>query len=145
VPLAPPSVVAQAAAESAFPAERWEALKAAISQSNRMLAAMIEPVSRLEIEGSEMRLYFPAESRTIAEMVQARDPMEKLRTIASQVLGQPLRVCVRLEAATASTAAPPAPRGGADQKRKAEQDPMVREMLARFGGQISNVRPRNED
>ena len=48
--------------------------------------------------GGEIRLYFPTENRALADLLQARDNMEKLRTIASRVLGQPLRVCVKLEA-----------------------------------------------
>src|SRR2546422_4656054 len=46
----------------------------------------VEHVTRWELEGSEMRLIFPTESRALAEMLQARDPMEKLRTISSQVV-----------------------------------------------------------
>ena len=59
---------------------------------------MVEHVTRWEIEGGELRLFFPTESRALAEMLQARDPMERLRTVLNQVVGQPLRVCVKLDA-----------------------------------------------
>ncbi len=47
---------------------------------------------------AKLRLFFPTESRALAEMLQARDPMERLRTVLNQVVGQPLRVCVKLDA-----------------------------------------------
>ena len=59
---------------------------------------MVEHATRWEIEGAELRLFFPTESRALAEMLQARDPMERLRTVLNQVVGQPLRVCVKLDA-----------------------------------------------
>src|SRR2546425_12730289 len=91
-----------------------------------------------------MRLIFPTESRALAEMLQARDPMEKLRTISSQVVGQPLRVCVRLEAVPAMGVAGKAMRSSPELRARFEEDPIVRAMLERFGGRISEVERRRE-
>jgi hypothetical protein len=65
--------------------------------------------------------------------------MERLRTVLNQVVGQPLRVCVKLEAGRAA-----APRNSELQAR-VEEDPIVRTMLERFGGQISKVKRPGED
>lgn len=100
---------------------------------------MVEHASRWELAGSEMNLYFPPESRALAEMLQARDPMEKLRTVLSQVMGQPLRVCVKLDSSRSA-----APRAS-ELRARFEEDPIVRAMLERFGGTISDVKRRSED
>jgi DNA polymerase-3 subunit gamma/tau len=141
--MSPPSVVSNAAETSGLAAAQVEAIKAAIQAQHKFLSSLIEPVTRWEIEGGEMRLYFPTESRALADMLQARDPLEKLRAISSQVMGQPLRVCVKLESARSSRAAEPTM---SELRSQFEQDPIVREMLRRFGGTISDVkRQRDKD
>ncbi len=145
IPAPPPSIVARAAGEiSGLEAAQVAAIKAAIQQQQRFLASLVEHVSRWELDGSEMRLYFPAESRALAEMLQARDPLERLRTITSSVVGQPLRVCVRLDSASAAPqhrgAGAEAGPSAAELRARFEQDPVVQAMLERFGGRIAEVR-----
>jgi hypothetical protein len=113
----------------------------------KMLAGLVEQVTRWELEGSEMRVYFPRDRSALAEMLETtRDAMERLRTIASQVVGQPLRVCVKLDSAPTGSATAPARRAPApDIRAKFERDPVVRAMLERFGGEIRDVRRRDED
>ncbi len=142
--LPPPSVVTRAAGDSSGLAEaQVEAIKAQVQQQFRFLSSLIEPVTRWELEGGEVQLYFPAKDRTLADMLQARDPMEKLRGVIQNVTGQRLRVCVKLEAAASAVenARPTA----AALRAQVEQDPVVREMLRRFGGQIREVRKKGED
>lgn len=136
----PPRVVAHSveAATSGLASAQFEAIKSAL-QTQKFLWAMVEHVSKWELEGGEMRLYFPSERRSLAEMLQSRDPMERLRTVMSQVIGQPLRVCVRLDSGRSGIAR------GAELKARFEQDPIVRAMLEKFGGRISEVKRRNED
>ncbi len=100
---------------------------------------MVEHASRWELDASELRLFFPTESRALAEMLQARDPMERLRTVLNQVLGQPLRVCVKIESGRVGTAR------GAELRARFEEDPIVRAMLQKFGGRISNVKRPGEE
>jgi len=75
-----------------------DSIKAAILGQEKFLGELIEHASRWEMSGGEVRLFFPTESRALAEMLQARDPMERLRNIASRILGHTVRVCVKLEA-----------------------------------------------
>ena len=146
VPASPPSIVAAAAgAFSGLEEAQVQAIKAAILSQQKFLGELVEHATRWELEGSEMRLIFPTESRALAEMLQARDPMEKLRTISSQVVGQPLRVCVRLEAVPAMGVAGKAMRSSPELRARFEEDPIVRAMLERFGGRISEVKRRSED
>ena len=61
--------------------------------------------------------------------------------------GTPVRVCVKLESAPVAGAIRGARGLPESQELRAqfEQDPIVRAMLERFGGQISQVRRRSED
>jgi DNA polymerase III subunit gamma/tau len=117
-----------------------EAIKAAL-QGQKFLWSMLDAVTRWEVENGELRLFFPSESRSLSEMLQARDPMERLRTVLNQVVGQPLRVCVKLDS---SRAAAPAGRSS-ELRARFEEDPIVRAMLEKFGGQISNVKRPGEE
>ncbi|HXN28139.1 MAG TPA: DNA polymerase III subunit gamma/tau [Candidatus Acidoferrales bacterium] len=117
-----------------------EAIKAAL-QGQKFLWSMLDAVTRWEVESGELRLFFPSESRSLAEMLQARDPMERLRTVLNQVVGQPLRVCVKLDSGRAT---PPAGRSS-ELRAQFEEDPIVRAMLEKFGGQISNVKRPGEE
>jgi DNA polymerase-3 subunit gamma/tau len=141
VPAAPPRIVARIAEEpgSGLGAAQVDAIKAAL-QGQRFLWSMVEHATRWEIEGAELRLFFPTESRALAEMLQARDPMERLRTVLNQVVGQSLRVCVKLD----SNVKPIGAGKSSELRSRFEEDPIVRTMLEKFGGQISNVKRPGE-
>jgi DNA polymerase III subunit gamma/tau len=136
---AEPAAAASPAEElSGIDPEKVEAIRAEVAEQ-KFLASLVEHVTRWEAEGDELRLYFPPEGRALAEMLQARDPMEKLRAIVQRVTGRPLRVCVKLRAMPAP-AKPGAARSAAEVRAQFEKDATVRAMLERFGGQISNVK-----
>ena len=146
VPASPPSIIARTAdAGGGLEAAQVEAIKGAIFGQEKFLGELVEHASRWEMSGGEVRLFFPVESRALAEMLQARDPMERLRNIASRILGQTVRVCVKLEAVPTKTAAIRTSSGTRELRARFEQDPIVRAMLERFGGQISEVKGRSED
>jgi DNA polymerase III subunit gamma/tau len=139
-PASMPSIVARSAeaAIDGLAAAQVDAIKSAL-QGQKFLTSLVEAVSRWELENGELRLYFPAESRVLADMLQSREPMERLRTVLHQVVGQPTRVCVKLESGRA--AAP----GTSELRARFEQDPIVRAMLEKFGGQISKVKRPGEE
>lgn len=128
-----------------------QALRAAVVDGQqRFLDSMLDQVSRWEVSEGELRLFFPAEHRSLAEMLQSSGPLEKLRAISTRVLGQPLRVCVRLENARSVPASPAsvtaeksAAKAGDHRELRArfERDPVVRAVLDRFGGRISGIKP----
>jgi DNA polymerase-3 subunit gamma/tau len=140
VPAAPPRIVARAAEESigGLVSAQVDAIKAAL-QGQKFLWSMVEHASRWELDGGELRLFFPTESRALAEMLQARDPMERLRTVLNQVVGQPLRVCVKLDSVRSASGR------GSELRARFEHDPIVRTMLEKFGGQISKVKRPGEE
>ncbi len=148
VPATSLGAVARAAGSyQGIEAMQVESILTAVRGQTKMLATLVEQVTRWELDGGEMRVYFPRDRSALAELLETtRDAMERLRAIASQVLGQPLRVCVNLDAAAPGSATLPARRSPSpDVRAKFERDPVVRAMLERFGGEIRDVRRRDED
>ncbi|HYB60252.1 MAG TPA: DNA polymerase III subunit gamma/tau [Methylomirabilota bacterium] len=130
---------------SGLEAAQVDAIKAAAFSQQKFLGELIEHASRWERDGAEVRLFFPTESRALAEMLQSREPMEKLRNITQSVFGQGVRVCVKLEVAPVMATEVRAAAASRELRARFEQDPIVRAMLERFGGQISDVKRHGED
>ena len=132
------------------PAQVRSLRAAVLAAQQRFLDSLLEHVNRWEIDGAELHLYFPPEHRSLADMLQNREAMEKLRSISNQVLGQSFRVCVKLgasRAAVAPAASVSARNSGSesgvarDKRAESEQNPAVRAVLDRFGGRIAGVKP----
>jgi DNA polymerase III subunit gamma/tau len=118
-------------------------IKSAIQAQQKMLGELLERSNRWELDGGELRIYFSPENRSFAEMVEGRDSLEKIRATSSNVLGRPVRVCAKLEAVAAA-----ASRGGLgaqDLRAQFERDPVVKSMLQRFGGKITEVKRNPEE
>jgi DNA polymerase-3 subunit gamma/tau len=158
-PAAPPATVAHAS-ESESEAEEVVAtlsalraegitqeqvaeIKTAIQAQQKFLGEIVNQGSRWELEGAELRIYFSADKRAFAEMMEGRDSLEKVRASSSKVLGRPVRVCAKVEAVAAN--APRGISGTQELREQFERDPMVRSMLQRFGGKISEVKWRQEE
>jgi hypothetical protein len=125
--------------------EQVAEIKSAIQAQQKFLGELVEQSNRWELEGAEMRIYFSPEKRPFAEMMEGRETLEKIRVISSKVLGRTVRVCAKLEAVAAASAS--ASRSGSGTQEllaQFERDPMVRSMLQRFGGKISEVKRRQE-
>jgi hypothetical protein len=124
--------------------EQVEAIRALL-QGSKFLSSMLDAVTSWEVGNGELRLFFHPDNRSLSEMLQSRDTMERLRTALNQVLGQPLRVCVKLDSSRGASPALQSSEKGSELRARFEQDPIVRVMLEKFGGQISNVkRPGGE-
>ena len=122
--------------------EQVAEIKAAIQAQQKFIGELLEHSSRWELEGSELRIYFPSEESAFAGLIEGRETLEKIRTSSSKVLGRAVRVCAKLESGAANDAS--ASRTATTQEMRAqfENDPMVKSMLQRFGGRISEVRRR---
>jgi DNA polymerase III subunit gamma/tau len=121
--------------------EEVSEIKSAIQAQQKFLGELIERGFKWELDGPELRIYFAHENRAFAEMLEGRDSLEKVRAASSKVLGRPVRVCARIEA-VAATVASASRNGSSSQELRAqfERDPMVRSMLQRFGGKITEVK-----
>lgn len=120
-------------------------IKSAIQSEKKFLGELLEHARRWELDGAELRLYFPPESRSFAELLEGRESLERVRAASSKVLGRAVRVCVRLDSGAAAGSAARALPGTQELRAQFERDPMVRAVLKRFGGKISEVKRRQED
>src|ERR1700719_930946 len=121
--------------------EQVAEIKASVQAQQKFLGELVEQSSLWELEGAELRIYFSPEKRPFAEMMEGRETLEKIRSISSKVLGRAVRVCAKLEAVAAAAASAARGASGTQELRaQFERDPMVRSMLQRFGGKISEVK-----
>ncbi|HZC65302.1 MAG TPA: hypothetical protein VE545_01930, partial [Candidatus Dormibacteraeota bacterium] len=131
-------------------------IKAIVQDEKKFVGGLLEQSGRWQLEGAELRIFFPAEKRAFAELLEARESLEKIRSVAGKVLGRAVRVCAKIETMAAAAAGAGSSRGtngGAAQNSarrpesdpdllaRFERDPMVRSMMDRFGGKISQVKP----
>jgi DNA polymerase-3 subunit gamma/tau len=121
-------------------------IKAAIQAQQKFIGELVEHSSRWELEGTELRIYFPAEKSTFAGLIEGRDTLEKIRSVSSKVLGRAVRVCAKLETGGAKDAnSSRAAKSTQEIRAQFENDPIVKSMLQRFGGRISEVRRQGEE
>jgi DNA polymerase III subunit gamma/tau len=121
-------------------------IKAGIQAQQKFIGELLEHSSRWELDGTELRIYFPAEKSTFAGLIEGRDTLEKIRGVSGKVLGRAVRVCAKLETGTAKDAnASRAASSTQEIRAQFENDPMVKSMLQRFGGRISEVRRQGEE
>jgi DNA polymerase III subunit gamma/tau len=122
-------------------------IKVEIHAQQKFLGELVEQSSRWELDGAELRIYFSQKNRTFAELIEGRESLEKIRAISGKVLGRAVRVCAKLEAVATAAAASGARGVSGMQELRAqfERDPIVRSMLQRFGGKISEVKRSQEE
>ncbi len=120
-------------------------IKSAVQSQQKFIGEFLEYASRWELDGTELRICFPPDKSAFASLIEVRETLEKIRNVASNVLGRAVRVCARLDSSAASdrNSSRVAPQSE-DLRARFEEDPLVKSMLQRFGGRISEVR-RQED
>jgi hypothetical protein len=121
--------------------EQVNEIKSNIQAQQKFIAELLEHASRWELEASELRIYFPSQESAFAGLIEGRETLDKIRTSSSKVLGRAVRVCAKLESGSAQNGN----RASAttqQMRAQFENDPMVKSMLQRFGGRISEVRRR---
>jgi len=121
-------------------------IKAVIQTQQKFIGELLEHSSRWDLEGTELRIYFPAEKSTFAGLIEGRDTLEKIRSVSGKVLGRPVRVCAKLETGEAKDGnASRSANSTQEIRAQFENDPIVKSMLQRFGGKISEVRRQGEE
>jgi DNA polymerase III subunit gamma/tau len=144
--MAVPQKKAAEVAASGLDATQVAEIKAGIQAQQKFIGELLEHSSRWELDGMELRIYFPAEKSTFAGLIEGRDTLEKIRSVSGKVLGRAVRVCAKLETGAAKDAnASRAASSTQEIRAQFENDPMVKSMLQRFGGRISEVRRAGEE
>jgi hypothetical protein len=124
-------------------AEEVREIKTSIQSQQKFIGELLEHASRWELESGELRIYFPSEKSTFAGLIEGRETLEKIRASSSKVLGRAVRVCARLESGAANVSDASHAASTQEMRAQFENDPLVKSMLQRFGGRISEVRRRN--
>jgi regulator of replication initiation timing len=145
IPESQPQSIINRVAANGLAEEQVAEIRAAIRAQQKFLGELLEHAHRWELENAELRIYFATEKRAFAELIEGRESLEKIRATASRVLNRSVRVCAKMESVAAASAnASLAASGAKELREKFERDPMVRSMLQRFGGKISEVKRREE-
>jgi DNA polymerase III subunit gamma/tau len=147
LPISLPQPEAQAAGISN---EQVAEIKRSLQAQQKFVAELLEHAWRWELEGSELRICFLPDKSTFAGLMEGRESLEKIRAASSKVLGRAVRVCARLESGGAKeeNSFRPASEPGLSTKElraQFENNPMVKSMLQRFGGRISEVKRQTEE
>ena len=122
--------------------EQVAEIKAAIQAQQKFIGELLEHSSRWELEGAELRIYFSPEESAFAGLIEGRETLEKIRAASGKVLGRTVRVCAKLESVAAKEGNGSRAASTQEMRAQFENDPMVKSMLQRFGGRISEVRRR---
>jgi len=127
---------------SGLSTEQVNEIKSAIQSQQKFIGELLEHSSRWELDGAELRIYFPAEESAFAGLIEGRETLEKIRASSGKVLGRSVRVCAKLESVAANEANTSRSSSTQEMRAQFENDPMMKSMLQRFGGRISEVRRR---
>lgn len=109
-------------------------------QSNKFLSSCLDHVSGWRFENGEVRFLFPKSAATFAELIRTREQTEKLRAICTQVLGEPVRICVTLDEHEGQEVAA---RPGA--RERAERDPLVEAFRKKFDCTVVDVKDLSQE
>jgi DNA polymerase III subunit gamma/tau len=126
-------------------AQQVAEIKSTVEQQQKFLSGLLEHAVAWELSGAELKLFYSPDKKWCAEMLEGRDSLEKLRGVSSKVLGRPIRVCAKLESASSPAATSRAGSDMQELRARFEGDPMVRSLMQRFGGKISEVRRAQEE
>jgi DNA polymerase III subunit gamma/tau len=135
---------------SGISSEQVAEIKSGLQAQQKFVAELLEHACRWELDGNELRICFHSDKSTFAGLMEGRETLEKIRGVSGKVLGRAVRVCARLESVgtKGENSSRPASNGGlSTQELRAqfENDPMVKSMLQRFGGRISEVKRHSEE
>jgi DNA polymerase-3 subunit gamma/tau len=76
---------------------RLAAIKTLVYGQSNFLGSCLEHLSGFQIGDGQVEFAFAPKDSFFADLLKSREQQETLRTVCAQVLGQPVRICVRLE------------------------------------------------
>ena len=106
-----------------------------VSEKSKFLGTLVEQSSTWLFENGEVTFVYAQKDSYPAELIKGREQMEMLRTVCTQVLGKPVKICVRLE--EQGVAARP---GRPSARERAERDQVVEAFRKKFDGTVVDVK-----
>jgi DNA polymerase-3 subunit gamma/tau len=114
---------------------RLAAIKTQVYAKSNFLGSCLEHMARWRFAGGEVTFSFAQKDSFFAELLKSREQQDILRTVCTQVLGQPAKICVRLEEQEIE------PRGERPNAReRAERDQSVEAFRKKFDGTLLDVK-----
>ncbi len=125
------SAPAAPASEDAVLAE----IKSKIYGQSNFLGSCLEHMSSWRVENGEATFIYAQRDSFFADLLKNREQQETLRAVCAQVLGQPVKICVRLEVqeSEARVARPNA-------RERAERDQTVEAIRKKFDGMVLDAK-----
>ena len=135
-PAAP--VPTAAPAETPAPAgedPRLANIKTMVYGQSNFLGSCLEHMSGWRFQDGVVEFQYDPKDSFFADLLKSKEQAEILRTVCSQVLGQPLKICVRLEE-EGIAARPERPSA----RERAERDQVVEAFRKKFDGTVMDVK-----
>ncbi|MDR3675840.1 MAG: DNA polymerase III subunit gamma/tau [Acidobacteriota bacterium] len=133
----PPPAPVETAAPSAVAGEDpvLAAIKTKVYGQSNFLGSCLEHMTTWHVENGEATFVYAQKDSFFADLLKSREQQETLRTVCAQVLGQPVRICVRLEEQEkeARVERPNA-------RQRAERDQNVEAFRKKFDGTVLDVK-----
>jgi DNA polymerase-3 subunit gamma/tau len=133
----PPPAPVETAAPSAGAGEDpvLAAIKTKVYGQSNFLGSCLEHMTTWHVENGEATFVYAQKDSFFADLLKSREQQETLRTVCAQVLGQPVRICVRLEEQEeqARVERPNA-------RQRAERDQNVEAFRKKFDGTVLDVK-----
>ncbi len=111
------------------------AIKTKVYGHSNFLGSCLEHMTRWRHENGEVTFTYAQKDSFFADLLKSREQQEILRTVCGQVLGQPVKICVKLEEQEIEA------RGERPSARaRAERDETVEAFRKKFDGMVLDVK-----
>jgi len=111
------------------------AIKSKVYGQSNFLGSCLEHMSGWRFENGEATFIYAQKDSFFADLLKSREQEETLRTVCTEVLGQPVKICVRLEMESVE---PRVDRPNA--RERAERDQTVDAFRKKFDGTVLDVK-----
>ncbi len=134
-PSAPSPVEPVAHAAPANEDATLAAIKSKVYGQSNFLGSCLEHMASWRFENGEATFVYAQKDSFFADLLKSREQQETLRAVCTEVLGQPVKICVRLEGqeVEARLERPSA-------RERAERDQTVEAFRKRFDGMLLDVK-----
>jgi DNA polymerase-3 subunit gamma/tau len=116
------------------------AIKSKVYGQSNFLGSCLEHMASWRYENGEATFIFAEKDSFFADLLKDREQQETLRTVCAEVLGQPVKICVRLEMqeVEARVDRPQA-------RERAERDQAVEAFRKKFDGTVLDVKDLSQE
>jgi len=124
--------------ESAPPAQDdavLAAIKSKVYGQSNFLGSCLEHMADWRFENGEATFIYAQKDSFFADLLKSREQEETLRTVCTEVLGQPVKICVRLEMESAGLRV-----DRPNARERAERDQTVEAFRKKFDGTVLDVK-----